>query len=121
VRARAGLTLLDVGELTRARPGFRFDGSAGGDWQAFSADFDFSYTGDYYAADSSRQPIPDYWTLGARLGWKPFAWGGLFLSVDNVLDREYDAFADLPGSAAGLYRMPGRAFTLGLDVGLPRD
>lgn len=121
LRGRAALTLLDVGANTRARPGFKLDAALGADWRDFSADIDFNYTGRYFAADSSRQPIPDYWTAGARLGWKPLAWGGLFVVVDNIFNREYDTFADLPGAGAGLYRMPGRSFTVGLDLALPRD
>ena len=42
----------------------------------------------------------------------------VFLAVDNIFDRDYVIYTDLPGGAAGLYRMPRRAVTLGVKVEL---
>ena len=40
----------------------------------------------------------------------------LLLEVENLLDEKYDIYVDLPSGAAGLYRMPGRSFNLGVNL-----
>lgn len=117
-RARAAGTLLDPGVHTRARPGLKLDFEAGVGRRGIEADLALAHVSRYFAADSSAQPIDDYLTVDARLGWRPLDWLGVSIALENTLDADYVTFADLPGSGAGLYRMPGRSFTVGLDVGL---
>ncbi len=119
LRASISYSYLDPGIHTRARPGSKLDLSAGTTLRGLDADLSFQHVGRYYAEDSSRSEIPSYSTLNARVGYHIMSWLGLFASMDNVLDAEYDTFADLPGSAAGLYRMPGRSFTVGIDLKQP--
>jgi len=88
-------------------------------WRGIDADLSLSHVSRYFAADSSQQPIDDYLTLDARVGWQPLSWLGVSAAVENLLDARYVAFADLPGSGAGLYEMPGRSFTIGFDMGMP--
>ena len=119
LRASAALALLDAGALTRARPGSKLNLSAGLVLKQLDLDLSATRVSRYFAADSSREPIPDYLTFDARAGFKPLAWLGISAAVENLLDRYYVTFADLPGSGAGLYEMPGRSFTVGLDVAMP--
>ncbi|MBM3316183.1 TonB-dependent receptor, partial [candidate division WOR-3 bacterium] len=114
--ARVGVGLLDPGVHTRARPGLKLSARAGVETGPFDATVAFQHVGRYYAADSSRLPIPSYRTLDLRTGWQALGWLRVFASAENLLDANYDTFCDLPGSSAGLYRMPGRALTVGLDL-----
>jgi len=118
-RVRAAGTLLDPGIHTRGRPGLKLDLETGVSWRGIDADLSLSHVSRYFAADSSQQPIDDYLTLDARVGWQPLSWLGVSAAVENLLDARYVAFADLPGSGAGLYEMPGRSFTIGFDMGMP--
>jgi len=38
----------------------------------------------------------------------------LSLGVDNLLNRDYSKYVDIPGNDAGLYKMPGRTFKIGV-------
>jgi len=112
---RVGAGLLDPGVHTRARPGLKLSAQAGAEAGPFDATVAFQHVGRYYAADSSRSPIPSYGMLDMAAGWQALGWLRLFASAENLLHASYSTFCDLPGSSAGLYRMPGRALTVGLD------
>lgn len=112
-------TVTDHGANTRARPGLKLDASVGADYDRFSLDLLGRAVGDYYAADSARSPIASYATADVRAGARLLPYLRLSAAVENVLDRRYVTFADLPGTGAGLYEQPGRSFTVGLDVGIP--
>lgn len=110
-------TLNDFGVHTRARAETKLDFNLNFNRYRISADAGFHYVGNYFAADSSQQPIPSYWTADLRVGYQPVKGLRLFGAVENIFNRQYQVFADLPGTAAGLYLMPGRSFTIGLDYG----
>jgi len=115
-RSNLGYTLTDFGAKTRARAGSKLDVSAGATLAKLDLDVSFQHVARYFAADSSLSAIPTYSTFDLRAGYGILSWLGVFASVENLLDRQYDAFVDLPGTQAGLYRMPGRSFTLGLNL-----
>lgn len=115
-RTRAAYTLLDPGVHTRGRPGSKLDIGAGVAWRIIDLDLSVAHVGSYFAADSSQQPISDFVTLDARIACSPSEWFTLSAAADNIFDADYATFADLPGSGAGLYEMPGRSFTVGLEL-----
>ncbi len=114
-RGSLSYTFTDFGANTRARAGSKLSLSAGISLSRLDLDLGFNHVARYFAQDSSRSPIPAYYTTDMRAGYRLLSWLSAFASVENLLDRQYDAFADLPGTQAGLYRMPGRSLTLGLD------
>lgn len=114
---RGAGTFSDYGVHTRARAKTRLDFSLGFNRSRFDADAGFHYVGNYFAADSSLQPIPAYWTADLRAGYRLLKGLRLFAAVENIFNRRYQVYADLPGTAAGLYLMPGRAFTIGVNYG----
>jgi iron complex outermembrane receptor protein len=115
-RGSVAYTLTDFGANTRARAGSKLNVAAGATVKNVDLDVTFQHVARYYAADSSRSEIPAYMTVDFRAGYRLLSWLDLFASVENLLDRQYDTFADLPGTQAGLYRMPGRALTMGLKL-----
>jgi iron complex outermembrane receptor protein len=115
-RGSIGYTLTDYGANTRARAGSKLDVAVGATVKNVDLDVTLEHVARYFAADSSISPIPAYYTVDMRAGYPVLAWLDVFASVENLLDRRYDTFADLPGTQAGLYRMPGRALTLGLKL-----
>ncbi len=116
-RGSVAYTLTDFGANTRARAGSKLNLAAGATVKGLDLDVTFQHVTRYHAADSSKSPTPAYFTLDTRVAYQLLPWLDLFASVENLLDRQYDAFADLPGTQAGLYRMPGRALTVGLNLG----
>jgi outer membrane cobalamin receptor len=115
-RSTLAYTLTDFGTKTRARAGSKLNLSAGATHRRLDIDFSFQHVARYFEADSSKSTIPVYYTLDLRAGYGILSWLGVFASVENLLDRRYDTFADLPGTQAGLYRMPGRSLTLGIKM-----
>jgi outer membrane cobalamin receptor len=118
-RSAISYTLTDFGSNTRARAGSKLNLSAGATLAKLDLDASFQRVARYYAADSSRSPIPAYYTVDLRAGYPVLAWLGVLASVENLFNRQYDTYADLPGTQAGLYRMPGRSFTVGLKLEKP--
>ncbi len=59
--------------------------------------------------------IDGYFVINSKISYT--LWFGLkpFVAVDNVLDRNYDIYANLPGGSAGLYKMTERNYTVGLS------
>ncbi|MEO0079424.1 MAG: TonB-dependent receptor [candidate division WOR-3 bacterium] len=118
LQGRLSTTIADYGVHTRGRPGLKLDAELGAEVGRIGCGMAGHYVGRYYGADSSLLPIPSYATFDSRFSYRLNAWLELFCRVENLLNRQYDAFAELPGTAAGLYRMPGRSFTVGLDLGV---
>jgi iron complex outermembrane receptor protein len=115
-RSSVAYTLTDFGANTRARAGSKLNVAAGATMKKVDIDVTFQHVARYFAADSSTLPIPAYYTVDLRAGYPVLAWLDVFASAENLLDRKYDTYADLPGTQAGLYRMPGRALTVGLRI-----
>lgn len=64
--------------------------------------------------------IPSYATVDAKLS-RGFGWGRLALSVNNLLDRDYYAYAvnSTASDLANVYPLPGRSLYLTAEVRLP--
>ncbi len=115
VTARIYHSYLDPGEKTTGRPKNKTDLNLRFRYACLDLGLNGQYVTDYFAADSSQSPIEDYLVVNSKISYTlPF---GLkpFIAVDNVLDRNYDIYANLPGGSAGLYKMTERNYTLGLS------
>ncbi|MGB3341628.1 MAG: TonB-dependent receptor [bacterium] len=115
VHARINHSFLDPAEHTTGRPKHKTDTYLRLVHTLIDLGFSAQYVTEYFAADSSQDPIDDYLIVGSKITWKlPF---GLqpFVAVDNILDYKYDIYVNLPGSSAGLYQMPRRIYTAGFS------
>lgn len=115
VTARIYHSYLDPGEKTTGRPKNKTDLNLGFTYASLGIGINGQYVFDYFAADSSQTPIDDYFVINSKISYT--LWFGLkpFVAVDNVLDRDYDIYANLPGGSAGLYKMTERNYTVGLS------
>ncbi|HTW92171.1 MAG TPA: TonB-dependent receptor [bacterium] len=115
-RGNISYTFTDFGVNTLDRPGSKLDVSAGATIKRLDLDLTFQHVARYFAADSSQSPIPAYYTFNLRAEYGLLSWLGVFASVENLLNRSYDEYVNVPGSQAGLYRMPGRSLSVGLKL-----
>lgn len=108
-------TYLDPGEKTTGRPGNKLDLHLMYARNRGGLSFSCQYVTNYFAADNREEPIDDYFIVYTKLSYKILDALRAFLAVDNMLNREYEIYADLPGGGAGIYTMPKRTFTVGLN------
>lgn len=106
---------LDPGKKTTGRPGHKTDASIRILHRGANVNLSGTYVADCFAADSSQKPIDDYCVLNAKLACHTVFDLEPFLAIDNVTNTEYAVYANLPGTEAGVYRMPGRSYTIGLS------
>ncbi|HDI51449.1 MAG TPA: TonB-dependent receptor, partial [Bacteroidetes bacterium] len=111
-------TYLDPGEKTRGRPGDKLDLALRYAWKKLAFSFSAQYVADYFAADNRKEPIPDYFICNTKLNYKLVDGLQAFVAIDNILNKKYEIYVDLPGNAAGLYSMPKRNITIGLNFKL---
>jgi len=104
---------LDTGRWTQGRPGTKVDLELYARRGRFTVKLSGSHVSDYFGGDDSADPIPSYTV--ADLYGEGLVAGGLsaFLGIGNIGDEEYLIYTELPGTAAGLYEMPGRSFAGG--------
>jgi outer membrane receptor protein involved in Fe transport len=114
LQVRLGYTHLDPGERTTGRPGDKVDLAARWTSNRIRLSAAGQYVTSYYAADRSRQRIPDSFVWDLKLSYRIVSGVRVFLAVDNITDDSYAVYANLPGSSAGLYTMPRRRATTGL-------
>jgi outer membrane cobalamin receptor len=113
--ARVNHSFLDPASHTTGRPKHKTDTYLRLMNPLIDLGINAQYVTEYYAADSSQSPIDDYLVIGSKITWKlPFG-PQPFIAIDNILDNEYDIYVNLPGSTAGLYRMPRRVYTAGFS------
>ncbi|MBN2620618.1 TonB-dependent receptor [candidate division WOR-3 bacterium] len=115
IMAQVYHSYLDPGEKTTGRPMHKTDALIRTSFKNLSMSLNGEYVTDYFAADSSQNPIDDHYVVDTKISYKIFSGFQPFIAVDNITDETYDVYANLPGSAAGLYRMPGRSYTVGLQ------
>ncbi len=113
---RTTATVNDFGVHTRARPGQKLNVALALNPGRFTGTVLLNAVSRYYAEDSSKTPIPSFHTVDLRIRYQLLNQLSISGAVENLLDRKYQAFASLPGSAAGLYQMPGRSWTIGIDI-----
>lgn len=117
-RLRTTATVNDFGVHTRARPGQKLNMALALNPGRFTGTVLLNAVSRYYAEDSSKSPIPSFQTVDLRVRYRLL--NQLFISgaVENLFNKNYQAFASLPNNdAAGLYQMPGRSWTIGIDFG----
>jgi len=114
---RFSLSYLDPGDKTLGRPGIKADAMARYTLKrTVSLAVGGQHVGRYYAANDRKEKIPDYHIFWTKLIWRFNPHSDVILGIENLFDKKYDVYANLPGGAAGLYRMPGRSFTVGLNL-----
>jgi len=109
-------TYLDPGEKTTGRPGDKIDLSLRYAGKRLRFSLTGQYVADYFAADDRKEPIPDYFMANTKLSYEFIPHLETFFAVDNIFDREYEIYADIPGDQAGRYTMPKRVLTIGLNL-----
>jgi outer membrane cobalamin receptor len=106
---------IDRRERTQGVPGQKWSGNVTFKGKILEGRLSGSYLTDYYAADNYSDVIPSYYVFDFRLNFKPKDYLSVSLGIDNVLDKEYSRYVEIPG-ATGLYRMPGRTFKIGVAL-----
>ena len=107
---------LNPQEKTKGRPGRKLDLLLNYRRGKLNLSSSLQWVGDYYAQDNHKQRISDYLVMDGKLSYSlPF---GLkpFLAINNITDEDYEVYADLPSGRAGLYKMPKRSITLGMEL-----
>jgi len=115
LEGRVYYTYLDPGEKTKGRPGNKFDLYLKYAKNKIALSLNGQYVTDYYTDDNKKEPIDDYLIANTKISYAILDGLRAFLAVDNILNRKYEIYADIPGGGAGLYTMPKRTFTLGLN------
>ena len=111
-------TYLNPGEKTKGRPGQKFDFLIRLEQGPVDFTFLAQHVRDYYAADFSWDKLPSYFLLNGRMDIHLSRRLTLLVDGNNLLNKDYRIYADLPGTGAGVYPMPKRAIKLGLRVHL---
>lgn len=109
-------TYLDPGEKTRGRPGHKLNFSLRFREKSFYVSLQAQYVTDYFASDFSANPLPSYFLLNSRMIVNVSRTLELFLDINNIFDKDYRIYVDLPGIAAGAYPMPGRNLNFGIRI-----
>jgi outer membrane cobalamin receptor len=109
-------TYLDPGEKTRGRPGQKLDFSLRLREKSFYVSLQAQYVTDYFAGDFSSNHLPSYLLLNSRLMVNISPALELFLDINNIFNKDYRIYVDLPGIEAGIYPMPGRNLNLGIRI-----
>jgi vitamin B12 transporter len=115
LKLRLFYSYIDREERTQGVPGQKFSGSVTFEKDIFEGRLSGRYLTDYYAADNHTEEIPSYYVFDFRLNVKPKDYISLSFGLDNIFDEEYNRYVEVP-NATGLYRMPGRAFKLGIAL-----
>jgi vitamin B12 transporter len=105
----------DRGEKTQGVPGQKWSGNVTLERGILEGRLSGSYLTDYYAADNYSDAIPSYYVFDFRLNINLKNYLSVSLGIDNIFDEYYLRYVEIPG-AQGLYRMPGRAFKVGVAL-----
>ena len=113
---RVFYSYLDPGDLTRGRPGHKWDASLRFRKDRFFISLNAQVIARYFADDFARSRIPSYFLLNARMSVNITSALRVFADFNNILDEYYLIYVDLPGIAAGSYPMPGRSVNFGVKA-----
>ncbi len=106
---------IDREERTQGIPGQKFSGNVTFDRDVLEARLRGRYLTDYYAADNHVDAIPSYYVFDFRLNLKPKDYISLSLGMDNIFDKDYLRYVEVP-NAVGFYNMPGRTLKMGIAL-----
>lgn len=104
---------LDPGELTLGRAMDKLDLVFRYKVNRFTLTANSQYVGRYYADNNRKSRIDDYFVTNLFAGFEVIKDLRLFLKIENIFDRNYFIYVDIPGGRAGTYRMPGRSINFG--------
>ncbi|UCF04838.1 MAG: TonB-dependent receptor [bacterium] len=111
---RTSYSWLDPGDWTRGRPGRKYDLMIGYSSRRLTIRMNGQLVSDYYAGNEHSNPIDSYVVIDLY-GESTVGTGArVFAGINNLFDKVYTVYVDLPGGAAGLYEMPGTTFITGL-------
>jgi iron complex outermembrane receptor protein len=106
---------LDPGELTLGRAMDKLDLIIRYRLNRFTLSANSQYVGRYYADNNRKSRIDDYFITNLFAGFEIVKNLKLILKIENIFDRNYSLYVDIPGGKAGLYRMPGRSINFGFS------
>ncbi len=109
-------TYLDPGEKTKGRAGQKWDFSLRFENDDVFASLQTQYITDYYAEDFAQYRLPSYFLLNLRFEVNALSFLGIFVEMNNILDKDYLIYVDMPGIEAGPYPMPGRSLNIGFSI-----
>ncbi len=72
----------------------------------------------YYASDNHENRINDFFVLNSKIKYQITKTIQLFFACDNLLDKKYEMYVDIPGGKAGTYLMPPRTLSAGVSFSL---
>ncbi len=101
-------TYLDPGDQTKSNPRHKFFAEANYSINSFDINFGLKQISKLYGDDYSRFDLPDYTLVSSRVSYSPLRFMRLFLSGDNLLNKNYQTIYG--------YTMPGRTYTLGVNL-----
>lgn len=113
LRARLSYSWLDTGIYTQGRPENELDMSLIYNKKKWKVSLTGQWVGDYYAADSWQQKIPDFFLLNSKVMYGITADWQVFLGINNILNVGQKIYADVPG-ASGVFTQPKRNFETGV-------
>ena len=116
LRTGTTLTLLDAGEKTAGKSPVTLTQRLSWERGAWTAVLGGRWISRQYQADDHGDPLPPYTVLDlhlrVHLGRSRLS---LLVDVENLMNHEYVVYAVFPGGSGGVYPMPGRWLTLGLE------
>jgi len=111
-------TYLDTGEKTKGRPGHKMDLSLRWNQHPYFISLQGQYVTDYFAGDFSTRSLPSYFLLNTRMSFHITQKINIYLDINNLLNKDYNIYVELPGIASGIYPMPGRNLNIGIKITL---
>ncbi len=103
---------LDSGRYTKGRPEHKLDLTMRYKKDKIAVSANLQCIDNYYAADDRKDALPNYVLLNTKISYYIKDNLKVSLGIDNVFNSEHKIYADLPGTAAGVYTQPGRTFIL---------
>ncbi|OGF68012.1 MAG: hypothetical protein A2Y62_20445 [Candidatus Fischerbacteria bacterium RBG_13_37_8] len=113
-------TYLDPDENTLGRAHHKFDLITAFTKNKLSTSITLQYVADYYEQNNHQSPMPDFFTASAKFDYQITTKVDAFLAINNIFNKHYLIYVELPGAAAGAYQMPGRTYTFGINFNLKK-
>jgi len=116
---KVAYSYLDLYDKAKGVPQNKFDILLNYHSKPFSATIGGRYLLNYFADDAKTKRLDsESGTLTAftRMSYTIWKRVNLFVTINNILNRNYAQYADMPGSGAGVYLMPGIDISGGLTI-----
>jgi outer membrane cobalamin receptor len=101
-------SFIDPGKETRSVPKHKIFLGADYTYRILAVSFSFQHIEGMYGSNNSLDPLEDYTNIGAKISVYVLPQCSLNLSGDNLLNRSYQTILGYP--------MPGRTFTVGINL-----